>query len=123
MDKEYDEMTNDDFEQVIMKANDEYDQMKDRVHELYEENERLKKKMNTMAYSIVYLKKEELGWIGKVFDKDLISIDDLISKLEDMQGDIDKLKEEEEDRERDIEDNYKPIDPASQYNIDDKMFH
>ena len=91
--------------------------------ELQFENERLKKKMNTMAYSIVYLKKEELGWIGKIFDNDLITLDDLISKLEDMQGDIERLEEAAEDRERDIRDNYKPLDQASQYGINDKWFH
>lgn len=120
---EYDEMTEEDFECERVRADSELDSMKDRIHDLYSENERLKKKMNTMAYSIVYVKKDELGWIGKVFDKDLISIDDLISKIEDLQSDVEHLKEEIEDINQDIEDNYRPIDKATQYGVSESWFH
>ena len=43
--------------------------------------------------------------------------------LQDLIIEIDRLEEKIEDIEKDIEDNYKPIDPASQYGINDKWFH
>ena len=42
----------------------------------------------------VYIRKEDLNsWIAKYFKEELISIDDLIAVIEDLDGDIDKLKD------------------------------
>lgn len=50
----------------------------------------------------VYILKDELNsWISKYFNKDLISIDDLISCIEDLDEEIDKLGEQLEDKEND----------------------
>lgn len=68
----------------------------------------------------VYLKKEELqSWIAKYFTKDLVSIDDLICCIEDLDDEIDTLKTKIEDMEQDIEDNYKPISKAEQYEVNE----
>lgn len=50
----------------------------------------------------VYILKDELNsWISKYFNKDLISIDDLISCIEDLDEEVDRLKEQIEDKEND----------------------
>ena len=50
----------------------------------------------------VYILKDDLNsWISKYFNKDLISIDDLISCIEDLDGEIDELREQLEDKEND----------------------
>jgi bacterioferritin (cytochrome b1) len=50
----------------------------------------------------VYILKDELNsWISKCFNKDLISIDDLISCIEDLDEEIDELREQLEDKEND----------------------
>ena len=55
----------------------------------------------------VYIKKENLNkWIAKHFDKDIISIDDLIGIIEDLDDEIEYWKEKYEDLEQDLEQNY-----------------
>lgn len=50
----------------------------------------------------VYILKDELNsWISKYFNKDLISVDDLISCIEDLDEEIDELKELIETKEND----------------------
>lgn len=50
----------------------------------------------------VYILKDELNsWISKYFNKDLISIDDLISCIEDLDEEVDELREQLEDKEND----------------------
>ena len=50
----------------------------------------------------VYILKDELNsWISKYFNKDLISVDDLISCIEDLDEEIDELREQLEDKEND----------------------
>lgn len=57
----------------------------------------------------VYIKKDDLNrWIGKYFpNKDLISIDDLLSTIEELDADYEHLKEEFDDFKQNVEDNYK----------------
>ena len=44
---------------------------------------------------MVYIKKEELNeWIAKYFKNDLISIDDMLGVIEDLDGQVNHLKEE-----------------------------
>lgn len=59
----------------------------------------------------VYIKVANLNkWVGKYFkNKDLITVDDLIAKIEDLDEDIERLQKELEDEKQDKEDNYKPL--------------
>ena len=43
----------------------------------------------------IFIKKEELNsWIAKYFKGDLVSIEDMLGVIEDLDGEIDILKEE-----------------------------
>lgn len=47
-------------------------------------------------------------WIQKYFaNKDLVSVDDLLNCIEDLDGEIDHWKEKYEDLENDVKENYK----------------
>ena len=71
----------------------------------------------------VYVKKESLGrWVAKYFNKDIISINDLISVIEDLDDEVDNWKEKYEDLEQDLHDNYKPISHSEMYGISDSDF-
>lgn len=58
---------------------------------------------------MLYLKTNELNtWISKYFqNKDLITVDDLIACIEDLDGELDHLREELENVIQDRDDNYK----------------
>ena len=72
----------------------------------------------------VFIKKEELNeWVAKYFKGDLISIDNMISVIEDLDSEIDRLKERIEDIEQDRESNYKPISNNELYGVEDSDFH
>lgn len=72
----------------------------------------------------VYVKKENLGEIvEKHFNKDLISIDDLIGLIEELDYHIDRLEEKINDIEQEIEDNYRPINNYSLYGVSESDFH
>lgn len=67
----------------------------------------------------VFIKKEELNyWIAKYFKMDLISIDDLISCIEDLGGKVEHYEEELEDLKQDIQDNYRRIPVSEQYDCE-----
>ncbi len=72
----------------------------------------------------VYLRKEDLPhWVTDYFGKqELISIDDLICYIEDLQEEVDEWKTNYEELERDLEDNYKPISKAEQYDVNECDF-
>lgn len=60
--------------------------------------------------------REESKQIKRIFEnKDLISIEDLLSKIEELDDDKGYLEDKIKDMEQDIEDNYKPISKAEQY--------
>ncbi len=60
--------------------------------------------------------REESKQIKRIFEnKDLISIEDLLSKIEELDDDKGDLEDKIKDMEQDIEDNYKPISKAEQY--------
>lgn len=66
----------------------------------------------------VFIKREELSkWIAKYFKEDLVSIDDILRVLEDLEFELDSLKEEFEDYKQMVEDNYKPISAYSMYGV------
>lgn len=72
----------------------------------------------------VFIKKEELNeWVAKHFKGDLISINDMISVIEDLDSEIDRLEEKIEDIEQDKEDNYRPINNYSLYGVSESDFH
>ena len=49
-------------------------------------------------------------WIREVFEnKDMVSVEDLLTKVEDLLDELDSVKEEYEDFKRDVEDNYRPL--------------
>lgn len=56
----------------------------------------------------VYIKKEDLNsWVAKYFENQtLISVDNLISVIEDLDTEIENWKSKYEDLENDIQENY-----------------
>ena len=53
-------------------------------------------------------------------DKDLYTWDEIISKIEDMESEICRLNEENEEIKRDIEDNYKRLSQEEQIEFDER---
>lgn len=71
----------------------------------------------------IYLKTSELNsWIAKYFDKDLISINDLITVIENLDGEVESWKEKYDDLLQDLRDNYQPISKSKQCEISDDDF-
>lgn len=56
-------------------------------------------------------------------ETDYYTIEDLLGIIDELVFEIHRLEEKIEDREQDIEDNYRRIDVAEQYDISDNMFH
>jgi len=95
-------MSDEEVQACVRRAEDDYETMKDRCHDLYERLEN--------SGPIVYIKKETLNkWVAKYFKQELISIDDLIGCIEDLDGELEHLKEEFEDYKENVSENYKPI--------------
>lgn len=66
----------------------------------------------------VYIKKNDLSeWTQKYFKEDLVSVDDLIRVIEDLDNEIDRVKEEFDDYKQMVADNYKPISASSMYGV------
>jgi len=59
----------------------------------------------------VYILKEDLNrWVGKYYpNKDLVSVDDLLTTIETLDEELTKLKEEFEEFKQNVEENYKQI--------------
>lgn len=53
-------------------------------------------------------------------DKDLYTWEEIISKIEDMESEICRLNEENEEIKRDIEDNYKRLSQEDQIEFDER---
>lgn len=72
----------------------------------------------------IYIKTEDVNrWISKYFKKqDLISVSDLIDCIEDLDSEVEHLKEQLEDERQDKQDNYRPIPIAEQVGISNKDF-
>lgn len=71
----------------------------------------------------VYILKANLNkWIAKHFNKDLVSLDDLLGCIEDLDSEVESLKEQLEDLQQDVQDNYKRISIAEQVGISDRDF-
>ena len=64
----------------------------------------------------VYIKVKGDAYLEQVFkDKDLISIDELITKFQSLINDVEYLEEKVNDLENDIRDNYRPITHEEMY--------
>ena len=60
--------------------------------------------------------REESKQIQRIFqNKDLVSIEDLLAKIEELDDDKEYLEDKIKDMEQDIEDNYKPISKSEQF--------
>lgn len=100
-------MSNEELNAIITRAEDEYEQMKDRMHDLYD-------KLNERG-TITYIQRDSLNkWVAKHFNKDLISVDDLIGCIEDLSNEVESLNEKIDDILEDRDTNYKRIDYATQ---------
>ena len=57
-----------------------------------------------------FIRREDLNkWVAKYFDRDLISIDELLSVIEDLDDENESLKDQINNLEEDIRENYRPI--------------
>lgn len=61
-------------------------------------------------------------YCAKFFKKDLVSIDEILNKLYELDNEIDSLKEELEDLKDDVRDNYRPVSYAEQVGYSQKDF-
>ena len=66
--------------------------------------------------------RNENKWISKYFDKDWVSIEELLATIEDLDSEIENWKEKYEDLEEDLRENYKPIPYAEQVCVSDRDF-
>ena len=58
----------------------------------------------------VYIKKTDLSlWLAKQFKQDIISVADLIARLEDLYGEVETLEEKLEHEKQDKAENYKYV--------------
>lgn len=72
----------------------------------------------------VFIKKSELSeWTQKYFKEDLISVDDLIRVIEDLDNEVDRIKEKFEDYKQMIKDNYEPTSLYKMYGVNENEFH
>lgn len=67
--------------------------------------------------------RNENRWIRELFsNKDFISVEDLLTKCEDLKDELDHVTEEYEDFKRDVEDNFKRVELSEQLDISDRDF-
>lgn len=66
--------------------------------------------------------RKENAWIRKYFNSDLVSIEELLATIEDLDGEIEHWKEKYQDLEEDLRENYKPIPYAEQVCVRDSDF-
>lgn len=55
--------------------------------------------------------------------KDFVSVEEVLTRLEELIDDIDHLQEEFEDYKRDVEDNYRPLTQAEQIGYNERDFY
>ena len=66
--------------------------------------------------------RKENAWIRKYFNSDLVSIEELLATIEDLDGEIEHWKEKYQDLEEDLRENYKPIPYEEQVCVSDRDF-
>lgn len=68
-----------------------------------------------------FIRREDLNkWVAKYFDRDLISIDELLSVIEDLDDENESLKDQINNLEEDIRENYRPISPSEMYGVSER---
>lgn len=68
--------------------------------------------------------RKENEWIRKYFEnKDFVSIDDLLTCIENLDSDVEHWKEKYQDLEQDLQENYRPIPYSEQVGVSDKDFY
>ena len=77
----------------------------------------------------IYINIKDFGdnsWLGKYlfkkFNKDLISVDNLLDLIEDLKCDVEYLEDKVREMEQDIEENYRPIPYAEQVCVSNRDF-
>lgn len=66
----------------------------------------------------VFILKSELNeWIAKYFKNDLVSIDDLLRVIEDLDSEIERLNDKIKDLKQE------EFDPYSEYGVSERDFH
>ena len=73
-----------------------------------------------MEHVLVNLKGD---YCGKFFEKDLVSIDEILNKLYELENEIEALQEELEDLKDDVRDNYRPVSYAEQVGYSERDFY
>lgn len=73
----------------------------------------------------VYIKVEELNkCVAKYFEgKDIITIDNLIAIIEELDSELKYQEERYEELENNLHNNYEPISPYRLYGINERDFH
>lgn len=67
--------------------------------------------------------RDENKWIREIFNnKDLVTIEEMLTKIEDLNEELEDTQEKFEDFKRDVEDNYKRIPVEEQLDISDRDF-
>lgn len=67
--------------------------------------------------------RNENRWIREIFDnKDLVTIEEMLIKIIDLNEELEYTQEKFEDFKRDVEDNYKRIPVEEQLDISDRDF-
>ena len=66
--------------------------------------------------------REENDTIKNYFKKDLVSIEAMLSAIEELKWEIDRLNEQIEDKEKYYKDNYRKIDDHEYYGVSRKEF-
>lgn len=65
----------------------------------------------------------ENRWIREIFNnKDLVTIEEMLTKIEDLNEELEYTQEKLEDFKRDVEDNYRRLEVSEQLDISDRDF-
>lgn len=64
----------------------------------------------------------EEDYCRKYFNKDVVSIDDILDKLKELDDELYEQKEKYKELEDDLRDNYKPYSNEELYGISDRDF-
>ena len=59
----------------------------------------------------IYVDTCESLWLSKIFEKDIVSLEDILDKFEELAVNNDILQEELDDLKQDLQDNYVPVPP------------
>lgn len=73
-----------------------------------------------MEHVLVNLKGD---YCAKFFKKDLVSIDEILNKLYELEDEIEALQEELEDLKDDVRDNYRPVSYKEQIGYSERDFY